>query len=305
MVQFCFTLASNYQSTPVIPIIATPLDCGLWSCVGSPQATWSLAWKVHKDQANRILASDASGPLPWGEDDAKAFKTAGGVLRIGYIYDDGEQQQDLGFDCVVIAGTELKDTTITARLYDLYANGSSLNQPTPGLLSGIAQQESSYQQFGKDKKAPLTVVVNQDCPGISDQRWPKESPDGGSHIGLMQVPATHEDAWDWLQNTQQGWHIFAEGKDSKLAAARRNTARIRRHHPGLRPLDETELENMAVLLYGPAAPVGSLRVKLRRQYYTVENDSAGKPIWVKNTANNPDGVAYVDDVRAKIHQPGT
>ena len=302
VVQFCFTLASNYQSTPAIPIISTPLDCGLWSCVGSLQATWSLAWKVHKDQANRILASDASGPLPWGEDYAKAFKTAGGVLRIGYIYDDGQQPSEIGFDCVVIAGTEIKDSTITARLYDLYANNSSLTKPTPGLLTGIAQHESSYQQFGREAKTQGTIVVNQDCPGISDDRWPKESDDGGSHIGLMQVPTTNEDAWDWLQDTQSGWHIFV---NDKLAAARRNASRIRRHHPGLRPLNETELENMAVLLYGPFAPKGSLRVKLRRQYYTVESDSAGTPTWVKNTANNPEGVAYVDQVRAKIHQGGT
>ena len=304
VVQFCFTLASNYRSTPYIPIISTPLDCGLWSCVGSMQATWTLAWKVQRDQANRILAADMTGPLPWGEDYAKAFVATGGVLRIGYIYDDGQQQSEIGFDCVVIAGTEIKNATITARLYDLYANNSSLTKPTPGLLTGNAQRESSYQQFGRENKTPVTIVINQDCPGISDARWPKESDDGGSHIGLMQVPTTNGDAWDWLKNTQTGWHMFV---DDKLAAARRNEQRMREaaNDDRLPPLDDVQLENMAVLLYGPFAPKGSLRVKLRKQYYIVENDNSGKPIWVKNTANNPDGVRYADDVRAKVHQPGS
>jgi hypothetical protein len=297
VVQFCFTVASNYQSTPVFPIISTPLDCGPWSCVGSMQAAWTLAWKVYRDQANRILAADSTGPLPWGEDDAQAFETMGGVLRIGYIYDDGQQPSEIGFDCVVIAGTEIKDAAITARLYDLYSNNSSLTKPTPGLLTGIAQQESSYQQFGREAKTPVTIVVNQDCPGISDARWPKESDDGGSHIGLMQVPTTNGDAWDWMQNTQTGRNIFV---NDKLAAARKNAARIQREHPGLRDLSPVELENMAVLLYGPFAPKGSLRVKLSKQYYIVENNSSGKPIWVKNTVNNPEGVRYADMCRSLV-----
>ena len=38
--------------------------------------------------------------------------------------------------------------------------------------------------------------------------WPLESYDGGSHIGLMQVPLSMHNAWNWEKNTEKGADIF-------------------------------------------------------------------------------------------------
>ncbi len=213
-----------------------------------------------------------------------------------------------------IVGSAIPDADITARLVSLYAHGA-----TPNLLTGIAAKESSYAQF---TDRPLYGVA---------ARWPTENDDGGSHIGLMQVKTTYDRAWDWHANTEEGRRLFMR---DKLPAATRNERRIRNGdakdnipgHPGLRQLTDVELENMAVLLYGPCAPgpdarpdecpgarVTTLAEKVARQYYAPacqggtivqqHNDllcQGGSWEWVVNTAGNSGGVKYVDSVRSKI-----
>jgi hypothetical protein len=178
---------------------------------------------------------------------------------------------------ITITGEPIPDDTITSQLDSLYAGGA-----TPNLLTGIAMRESTYQQF--DGTETLYGVTGY---------WPNESKsDKGSHIGLMMVPTTAAEAWDWTKNTSKGAHIFHE----KLSAAKRNANRIISANPGLPALTPVQLENMALLLYSPYAPNTN---KLNNQYYIP--DTTGKtPVWVVNTANNPNGVAYVDSCRADI-----
>jgi hypothetical protein len=161
---------------------------------------------------------------------------------------------------------------ITARLDKLY------HGTTPNLLTGIASVESTYTQFS-----------NRTLYGVTAQ-WPTESFDGGSHIGLMQVQTTKDHAWDWHSNTRDGASLFAD----KIRTAKRLERRIRKQHPGLPQLTGVQIENMALVLYGPYASAD-----LAKQYYAVQvlNNA---PQWVVNTAGNADGVGYADRVRESV-----
>ncbi|MDV3242977.1 MAG: hypothetical protein LOY00_14620, partial [Methylocaldum sp.] len=170
--------------------------------------------------------------------------------------------------------TRSRRARITARLTRLYANG-----PTPNLLTGIADKESTYRQFSSRTKYEVQAL------------WPVESYDGGSHIGLMQTPTSVSHAWNWLSNTQGAADLFAEKTRIALVLERR----IINSHPGLRALTIAERENMALVLYGPYAAAG-----LQNQYYRAVQNPDGSYGWVVNTANNPAGVAYANDVRSRV-----
>jgi hypothetical protein len=172
-----------------------------------------------------------------------------------------------------IVGSAIPDNVITSQLLNLYSHGA-----TPNLLTGIASVESSYQQF-----SPATLY------GYS-ANWPKESYDGGSHVGLMQMPTSTQHAWDWLVNASDAAALFSD----KLAAATRIERRIRKLYHGLHHLTDVEIENMALVLYGPYASAD-----LTQQYYAVEQVGR-KWAWVVNTAGNPDGIAYADNCRASV-----
>jgi hypothetical protein len=170
-----------------------------------------------------------------------------------------------------VVGEAIPDSEITARLVGLYSGATS------HLMTGIAYKESTYRQFGV-----ATLYGTQ-------ARWPLEGlSDGGSHIGLMMVEVTFQRAWDWLVNTADGVAVFQD----KLATAGRLETNIRNANPGLRALTATELEDMALVLYGPYAMAGHTN-----QYYL----ASGSPVdWIVNTANNPNGVTYANYVRAHL-----
>jgi hypothetical protein len=136
-------------------------------------------------------------------------------------------------------------------------------------------KESSYGQFSD---TTLLGYIG---------KWPLESYDGGSHIGLMMVPLTMDDA---LTNTQTGVGVFYD----KIQAARVLERRILRNYHGLLHLTDVEIENMSLVLYGE---FGSSI--LDRQYY-IPQVSGNTVDWVVNIANNPDGVAYADNVQNQV-----
>jgi len=79
----------------------------------------------------------------------------------------------------------------------LYSGGA-----TPGLLTGVAERESSYYQF-----------ISRSLYGVPNGLWPNENAansktPAGLYVGLMQVPNGMVDAFDYLTNTYQGWYIF-------------------------------------------------------------------------------------------------
>ena len=167
-----------------------------------------------------------------------------------------------------IEGTNnIPSTSVTNQLLNLYASGATLR-----LLTGIAMRESSYQQF-----ALRTLYGTQ-------AYWPLESYDGGSHVGLMQVPNGMNVAFDWIQNTQGGADIFQQ----KLTKAQGNGSSCQAGCPGLPGLTGVKLENDALVFYGPYAGSGP--------YYVPCNDCSG---WIQNP-NNSDGISYANDVRSKV-----
>lgn len=173
-------------------------------------------------------------------------------------------------DYSYVVGSAIPNAEITSRLESLYHGA------TPNLLTGIAMRESSYTQF-----------YNSTLYGIA-ARWPHESAsDGGSHIGLMQMPTTETHAWDWYANTSDAAQLFAE----KIRTAKRLERRIRRQYKALPRLTDDQVENMALVLYGPYASPS-----LSMQYYDVQV-VGNTATWIVNTANNPNGVSYADDIR--------
>jgi hypothetical protein len=107
----------------------------------------------------------------------------------------------------------------------------------------------------------------------------------------MMVPTTPAVAWGWTNNAAAGASVF----QSKLTSANNNANKIIATHSGLPNLTPTQLENMALLLYGPFAPTMN---QLANQYY-IPAEVGGAWTWIVNTANNPNGVAYANSCRAK------
>lgn len=177
-----------------------------------------------------------------------------------------------------VVGTSIPDATITPRLLSLYSG------PTPRILVGIADRESTYRQFSNSS------LYDQD--GL----WPTESgEDGGSHIGLMQMATVGANRiWSWMQNTADGASWLSV---TKMGIARSLVSQIRKAHPSLPDLSALQYEQYAVDLYGNHPG------KLWSQQYWVpvqSNPSDPKSAWVwqKGTAN-PLGIAYADDVYAR------
>jgi protocatechuate 3,4-dioxygenase beta subunit len=213
------------------------------------------------------------------------FKSMGGRLTINAQAVIGGQPRNTTVTAYIM-GASIPDSAITARLVDLYRiNDLSRPGATPRLLTGIASRESSYAQFWT-----LTLYGQR---GL----WPRESEqDNGSHIGLMQVSIADppimtamEMAWDWQLNAEAGYRLFLD----KLRAARLLTRTQIQTYPGLRELNETEIENVALVLYGP----GASRQEL---YYHPVRTASGRWDWEINWSGNPVGVSYADDCRRKM-----
>ncbi|MBI4877867.1 MAG: hypothetical protein HY822_24820 [Acidobacteria bacterium] len=215
-----------------------------------------------------------------GLDQTETFAGVGGQFMAEVSVAGCPDKKPLEF---TIAGAQISAGSVTDRLLSLYTGGT-----TPRLLTGFAMVESTYQHF-----------LRQTRYNVADY-WPHESYDGGSHIGLMQMPVSMQMAFDWLANTQGAAALFQQ----KLSAAARLETRIRKTRTGLRELTALERENMAILLYGPGASAA-----LTEQYYApvcvggtvVQSECRGGVWnWVVNAAGNAKGAAYVQKVRASI-----
>jgi len=212
-------------------------------------------------------------------------------------------------------------------------------------MTGIAEEESAYNQFMQPGSgSPAEPDVFNGVNGF----WPYESYDGGSHIGLMMFPTTASTAWNWQQNTNSGvndptWGFV--GSDlpyaNKIAnwiinGSKGNSKAQIPAAPAHTPLSSptgAELEDMALVLYGPYAQ----RLKWSQQYYIpvcssanisvkgntwycnrtgwywAVNDSALDPnvvpsklfpSGVSTTFTNVNGIDYADGVRSKCSLAG-
>jgi hypothetical protein len=210
---------------------------------------------------------------------------------------------------------------------------------TKGLMAQVAAKESSYAQFEAPQVCtdpsggmhPDLWSLDADY-GISWAKWPEEpyiydsnnnctGTDGGSHIGLMQVmtdsdQSSDPNAWDWTTNAADGVGLFSgtppaeygtkvHGKlinPNKMQTATSYETDIMSEFPkgALPSLAGYQLENMALLLYGPGASSDPTE-----QYYwptcsgtvdSKDNCSTGWQ-WNENSSGNQGGTEYVDKVR--------
>jgi len=234
-------------------------------------------------------------------------------------------------------GSGIPDPTITARLDQLYPASSSYkkylndNTATLNLMTGVAGAESSYHQFltpAEGNSDLFSLYANFAIPA----KWPNENPatstvPRGKFIGLMQVPTTDPDAWDWTVNTQDGVNVFSGGSGDKvqtsvtyegyIISGNRSLglpAHINGNGSYLRSLHGGERENNALVLYG-----GYLYSCKNKQpcivnslYYIPQCPSPGVQVtnkqgnlvcqggtwqWVVNNANQSAGIGYVTAVR--------
>lgn len=233
---------------------------------------------------------------------SSAFTSEGGLLKVfatvGTFTDQITNDEVVG----VTPPTGIPYSTITSQLESLYSSVSyilykgnkvSFSPVTPELMAQVATVESSERQFA-DKGLYY-----------SDSSWPLESPKetvkrrtipAGAHIGLMQLPTTMADAWDWLQNAHDGVllpndYSFQDklGTGYWLSVKLGGALHL--------ALSSCQLEEMALELNGPSAG----RV-YSMQYYTTEPEN-GSPQWIINTKNNC-GVCYVIKVRDQVPLSG-
>jgi hypothetical protein len=251
----------------------------------TPDIAFTAGGSGAKGQVSWTVTLEYDTDHPRGLPDlVTTFNTNGTSTKKGYYHSQGGRakatatagnNQACPLEYFYVVGDAIPESEITTRLVGLYAHGA-----TPHLLTGIADKESTYRQFGSRSKYGRAGL------------WPVESYDGGSHIGLMQMPTTVDRAWDWQLNSRDAANLFQD----KLRIAASLERRIIQGHRGLRRLTDVESENMALALYGPGAAAG-----LDNQYYRAIQHADGSYDWVVNTANNPVGVAYADDVRSRIH----
>ena len=226
----------------------------------STSANWSIYWYYTTGNGTTYTGSDDVttptnqstnfSPSVGNGGEGSATINVGGALLELTLY---------------LNGVSIAPANITGQLGAIY------NGPHPHLLTGIAQVESSYQPFVNVSKYLVSGY------------WPNESYDGGSHVGLMQVPMNMQNAFDWTANMRAGSSLFTQ----KVASATNYSNAQVSSHPGLPALSGTQLEYDACVLYGPYGASG---------HYYVPNGTA----WIVNP-NNPQGVSYANSVFANMH----
>jgi hypothetical protein len=170
-----------------------------------------------------------------------------------------------------VLGTQIPNATITSRLVGLYSGTTS------GLLTGIAEDESSYRQFsGSETRMGITGY------------WPlgngaTQGTPADSYVGLMQVPNGMASGFDWYTNTSGGASIF----QSKLTSANNYSSSQQKTYPNLPALAGVQLENEALVYYGGFAS--------GTHYYTPNSTGTA---WVATTNTNV--TTYVSSVRGGI-----
>jgi len=194
----------------------------------------------------------------------ETYKSMGGRVKVNASTTIDKQELKAEEVKITITGVAIPDSIITNRLVDLYRTGA-----TPRLMTGIAMKESSYMQFS-----------NRTLYGHYD-RWPRESYDSGSHIGLMMVSTTVERAWDWLTNTDYGVSVIFKGG---LRVSKNHEIKYRKDYPKLRKLTATEHEDNSLSYY-------RLGTAFKTCDYWVPDPNTNYTDWMINP-DNPVGVSY-------------
>ncbi len=212
---------------------------------------------------------------------------------------DGSTVQDCVTFYIEGPGDGILNSTITSQLAGAsssspqsYPNSKSYPSDgtgTPGLMAQVAAKESSYAQFqtpavcnGYPDLWSLDATYNTlakwpEEPGVYDNNGSCIGTDGGTHIGLMQVmtdadQGSDPNAWNWVTDAADGVGLFSgtppaeySTKSNRMQTAASLEKQIMSQYPrgALPTLTGYQLENMALVLYGPSAKTG-----LNQQYYT-------------------------------------
>ena len=271
---------SNYTQTNNVDIVGQSAD-----------NTTPISWNLELEYATTDGYVSFTSNTPFTTNSGSLYTTSA-ASDGGFVTLQASQGADNVQKTVTVNGIQIPNSTISAYLRNLYSNGA-----TPDLMTGIAYKESTYQQF----RQFTLYSVNALWPNESYDH-PKTGPNGGSHIGLMQMPVSLLDAWNWQTNTTDGVNLFTQ---TCLPEALTNELNIRRTHTGLVALTSVQRENMALVLYGPYAH----STDLTQQYYapscvngTISGSSCvgGNWQWIVNTAGNSLGVGYANSVRADM-----
>jgi hypothetical protein len=175
--------------------------------------------------------------------------------------------------------------TLLESLYTATAGFDSLQSDYPAasrtLASCIPAAESSYRQF---------VSITHPTYRIRAW-WPNDNvPTGGigDFVGLMQVPTTMEDAFNWTENAKSGAIELAD----KIRVSRLYVANRRAENPSLRDPGVSKIEDIALGYYS-AYGNGTSSSKL--QYWTPNAQAPHATDWVLSA--NAGLRAYVGRVR--------
>ncbi len=306
-----------YTETNIVPFLAG-------SNTGNPiDWTSSLQYATSGGKGNttdnRLFTTSSA------QEHDETYQSEGGQVEVtaSTTASDGSTVNDCVTFYVEGPADGIDDATyITPQLDGLYQQSS--NYPSGGtknLMTGIAEVESTYHQF-------LTPLEGN--PDLFElffdyqiaAKWPNESGDGGSHIGLMMDPVTIADAWNWLQNTSDGVNSTIYGfAGNKLPTATTYIKDIINGvkspkipgHIGLSSLQGPELENMALVLYRGAGLGPDLATTLTELYYipacstnnvVITNKGlqcqGGQWTWAPNSGGNPVGFAYANSVTSNL-----
>lgn len=206
-------------------------------------ATGSYNVNINWSLSTSYTTSGGVGPF----NDSKAFSTLTGASHSETFIGVGGQTTILATqgsasanETITISGVAIPNAAITSRLRTLYAgNHSGLVGYTPDLLCHIAVQESAYRQFA----VRTLYKVKARWP---NENFPTSQVASGSYIGLLQVPASMQNAFDWHGNTQSGLDVL----NSKLGKILNYQAAKMAAIPGLPTMSGQQVEDSALLLYG-------------------------------------------------------
>jgi hypothetical protein len=274
---------NNYRTTTSIPFRADTIP-GVTNPIN-----WSLRLEYRTTGGQFVYYGDPEtfSTQPF-EQVNRVYEALGGLLTINAsALINGTTIRATPVKIAITGVSQIpEEQVLFPRLLYLYAG-----KPTPSLMIGLAFVESSYLQFSRMTKYEYSSY------------WPRESYDGGSHIGLMQVETQMDRAWDWLENTRYGEWWFT-GEKASIALDREQAIRSeaqRFYKYRLPQLGPVEHENMTLVCYGEHASS-----VVNRQYYYYEAIPLPKGKyecrWIVNYTRNPGGVDYVRRVREKADQ---
>ena len=253
-----FSLGGSNYNSATIPLEATSACSATanWTLLFDYTNTGGAAY-TDTEVTSSTIGQTSNYSTPVG-DGGELFLTASALLS--------GQHFTVNYT-VYVDGTVIPPGTITSRLVGLYSG------VTTGLLTGIAWVESSYQQF-----------VSRSLYQVPGGLWPYETATG-AYVGLMQVPNSRLNAFDWMTNTSQGLSIF----NSKYSTVQTYVSNLQSQHSGLPNLSGSQYEDNQLILYGGWWTSNS-------SYYWVPNSTYAA--WVQNTSSP--GYSYVNNVRNNI-----